>query len=84
VIDASRLPATSTKKPLPWRETRVAILRVAANGQIDQANTLQQKRALVASCAPEDCLLAVRMLQFPNRPEVLVVDDLEPVRAALG
>jgi hypothetical protein len=82
MIDASRLEAISTEKPLPWRGTRVALLRIAVSGQIDQANTLDQKRALVASCTPEDCLLAVRMLQF--RPEILVVDDLEPVRAALG
>jgi hypothetical protein len=83
-FDTSGLPTTSSKQALPWRETRLALLLVRADGRIDQAHRLADKAALARECLPPDTLLAIRMLGYPHRPEVLVVDDVAGARAELA
>jgi hypothetical protein len=82
--DASELPTTSSKKTLPWRETGLGFLLLGADGSLAQAHRLDDKRALLERCGAGDRLLAIRMQQYPRRPEVLLVDDLDAVRQILG
>jgi hypothetical protein len=84
MFDTSELPATSSKKNLPWRETRLGFLLLRGDGPVVHAHRLDDKRKLLEGCGPDDRLLAIRMQQYPPRPEVLVVDDLDTVRQALG
>jgi hypothetical protein len=84
MYDTSGLSTTTSKKNLPWRETRLGFLLIGSEGRITTAHRLDEKRELLNRCTPEDRLLAIRMQQFPPRPEVLVVDDLEPARDALA
>lgn len=83
-LDTSGLPTTSAKTALPWRETRLGLLLIRADGRIEQAHRLADKAALASAWRPQDCLLAIRMLSYPHRPEVLVVDDVEAARAGLA
>jgi hypothetical protein len=84
MYDTSALSTTSSKNKLPWRETRLGFLLVGADGRITQAHTLDEKRALLNLCTANDRLLAIRMQQYPPRPEVLAVDDLDAARDALA
>jgi hypothetical protein len=82
IINPRTLPTTSEKRKIPWRENRMSLLLVHANGRLEQSHLLAEKRRLAAECAPDDRLLAIRMLRF--HPEVLWVDDLDEPRAALA
>jgi hypothetical protein len=82
MIDTRALPRTSQKRRIPWRENRIALLLVHANGQVEQSHLLAEKRRLAEACGPDDRLLAIRMLPF--HPEVLWVDDLGDARAVLS
>jgi hypothetical protein len=82
MLQLGGLPRTSEKKRVPWRENRVALLLVRADGAVEQSHLLAENRELVDGCGPGDQLLAVWMQRF--HPLVLWVDDLEPARAALG
>jgi hypothetical protein len=84
MFDTTRLPTTSSKCDLRWRQTDLALLLVRADGEISEAFKLDDKRALTRDLQPKDCLLAIRTLQYPKHPEALVVDDLDAVRSALG
>jgi len=63
-------------------ETRVPLL--PADRPIVQAHQLADKRILVDKCGPEDRLLAIRPMRFPDRPELLLVDDVDAARKALA
>ena len=84
MFDTSDLSTTSPKKDLPWRKTRLGFLLIRADGPVAQAHQLADKRDLVDMCRPQDRLLAIRPVQFPDRPEVLLVDDLYAAREALA
>lgn len=76
VFDVEALPKTSTKKNFPWRETRVALVRVASSGVIEHAGLIAEKVDLLRRSTSDDCVLAIRLLSIPQpRPEVLVVDN---------
>lgn len=82
VLQLSGLPRTSEKTRVPWRENRVALLLIRADGSVEQSHRLAEKRRLVDACGSADRLLAVWMQRF--HPLVLSVDDLEPARVALA
>jgi hypothetical protein len=84
MLDARQLPTTSSKKNLPWRETRLGFLLVQTDGPLVHVHRLADKRELLELCGPEDRLLAIRMQQYPPRPEVLLVDDFDAARQALS
>ena len=84
MLDTSRLTPTSTKPNLRWRETALTFVWLPAEGPVEVAYKLEDKRRVVASCGAGDRILAVRQRQYPTRHEVLVVDDVEAVRLALG
>jgi hypothetical protein len=84
MLDTSELPTTSSKKKLPWRETRLGFLPLRGDGRLVQVHQLADKRELVDGCGPDDRLLAIWMQQYPSRPEVLLVDDLDAARTALA
>ncbi len=84
MFDTTALPTTSSKTDLDWRKTRLGFLLLSADGPIVQAHQLADKRDLVNRCRPEDRLLAIRPMRFPDRPEVLLVDDLDAARKALA
>jgi hypothetical protein len=84
VFDTSQLTPTSSKQGLRWRDTALTLVWVRAEGPIEVAHKLADKRTMVEACGPEDRLLAVRYVQFPPRQEVMVVDDRERAREALA
>jgi hypothetical protein len=84
MYDTSELSTTASKKSLPWRGTRLGFLLICADGRITPAHRLEDKRELLNRCTPQDRLLVIRMQQYPPRPEVLVVEDLEAARDALA
>lgn len=84
MFDTNALPATSSKKILAWRETRLGFLLLQADGQIAQGHRLAEKRELLDRCGPDDRLLVIRMQQFPTRPEVSVVDYVDAARSAIA
>jgi hypothetical protein len=83
VFDTELLAKTSSKRDLHWRKTELTLLLVRSSGEISQAYKLDEKRAMLAVLDPADCVLAIRTLQFPKHPEVLVVDDVSALRDAL-
>ena len=84
IFDTSSRSTTSSRKNLPWRETRLGFRLLGADGEITQAHRLGEKRELVDRCGVADTLLVIRMQQYQARPEALVVDDLDAARNALA
>lgn len=82
MLGLSSLPATSEKRKVPWRENRLALLLLRAEGPAEQAYVIGEKLRLVEACGPDDRLLAVWM--HLRHPVVLRVDDLEAPRAELA
>ena len=83
MLDTTGLTPTSSKQKLPWREPALTFLWLRADGPIVSAYKIEDKLDVVASCGPDDHVLALRQVQFPRRQEVMVVDDLEQARRAL-
>ena len=79
-FDASALRHTSVADHVPWRAPDVTFLLISAAGRIRQAKTITEKRAMLDSAGPEDCLL----LAWPGRysQDVFWIDDRD--RAASG
>jgi hypothetical protein len=75
---------TSTKANLRWRDTSLTFVCLRRDGALEVAHTVADKAALITAVGPEDCVLAVRQVQYPTRQEVMVVDDLAAPREALA
>jgi hypothetical protein len=81
-VRPQRLTRTSEKPQIPWREPRVALVLLRAEGRAEQSHVITEKLRLVEACGPKDHLLAVWMQL--RHPVVLWVDDLEAPRAELS
>jgi hypothetical protein len=84
MFDTSGLTPASTKANLRWRDTSLTFIWLRDGAPIEAAHRLEDKRRVVSECSSEERILAVRPVQYPNRQQVLVVDDLEAVRQALA
>lgn len=82
VRNVSKLPPTSSKKTVRWRHTSVTFIAIYASGAIVAAHQVAEKAAIIEALDPCDVLLIVRPVRYPPHPEVLVVDNLDEVRAA--
>jgi hypothetical protein len=82
-FDTSRLASASSKNNLAWRQTALTLIAVTSDGEVHTAYKLADKQALLADLGASDLLLAVRAIGFPDRQQVLWVDDLNAARSAL-
>ena len=79
VFDGSALRQAS-HAPVPLRERHVAFALVGADGRLEQAGTVAEKRELLGELQAGDGLLAAWTGQY--RTDVFSVDDIETVRRA--
>lgn len=78
-FDGSELRQASDA-PLPFRERAVTLVRIDANGRIEQAGTVADKQEMRRLQA-EDGLLAAWTGRY--RTDVFWVDDVQALREAL-
>ncbi len=84
MFDTSSLQPASAKSNLHWRDPSLTLLWLRVDGPIEVAHLLNDKRRLLSSCGADDQILAIRQVPYPNRQQVLVIDDLDAVRGELG
>jgi hypothetical protein len=79
-FDGSELRQASDA-PLPFRGRAVTLVRIDANGRIEQAGTVADKQAMLRRLQAEDGLLAAWTGRY--RTDVFWVDDVQALREAL-
>jgi hypothetical protein len=84
MLDTDHLTKASTKSSLRWRDTGLTFIWIPEAGPIVSAHKIADKLDIVDRCSADDCVLAVRQVQYPRRQEVLVIDQLDVVRQALS
>lgn len=73
-FDTSALRRTSDAfEVFPWRARDLTLIRISASGVVSQAQTVTDKRDIIQTASPEDCLLAA----WPGRwrQDIFVIDD---------
>jgi hypothetical protein len=80
-FDGSALRQASNN-PLPFRGREVTLVRLGADGYIEQAYTVADEQEVLRVLGREDGLLAAWTGQY--RTDVFWVDDVGAVREALG
>ena len=65
--------ASSSNDVLPWRANDVALILVSIAGKVTQAQTIEEKRAMLDGASADDLLLAA----WPGRwrQDIFVIDD---------
>jgi hypothetical protein len=84
MLDTSQLTKASTKSGLRWRDTGLTFIWVREDGPIVSAHKIADKLSMIEECGADDCVLAVRQVQYPTRQQVLVIDQFDVVRRALS
>jgi hypothetical protein len=80
-FDGSALRQAS-ENPLPFRHREVTLVRLGADGCIEQAYAVADKQELLRDLGPDDGLLAAWTGQY--RTDVFLVDDVASVREDLS
>jgi hypothetical protein len=80
--NTSSLRRTSLSDELPWLDRLVTLVRISADGEVTQATTDRDKRAMIGTAGEQDLVLAAWPGQWSQ--DVFVVDDLSAARLSLG
>jgi hypothetical protein len=82
VFDGSALRQASDAPALPYKARHVTLIRLEPGGRISQAQSVGDKRAMLAGARHDDCFLVAWTGQY--RTDVFYVDDRSTIYAAIG
>lgn len=80
--NTSSLRRTSQNGELPWLDRLVTLVRISADGEVTQATSDRDKRAMIGSVGDRDLVLVAWPGQWSQ--DVFVVDDVIAARLSLG